>query len=101
MVCKHADHVYGNDWCPVANTYCTAGKVCDFENNHQTNADRIRAMSDEELARFLADKITNETTLSWLRLYDETNMHSATEIEVIRYHWCRYLMQWLKQPAEE
>ena len=78
--CQHYDNTGGKKW--------------------QTNADRIRAMSDEELARFLADKIANENTLSWLRLYDKANIHSATEIEAIRYQWYGYWMQWLKQPAE-
>lgn len=34
--------------------YCV-GIVCDINKPKQTNADRIRAMSDEELAEFLGD----------------------------------------------
>lgn len=30
---KRTDKVYGNDWCPIANTYCTPGKECNFEHN--------------------------------------------------------------------
>ena len=50
------------------------GVCLDFdERKPQTNADRIRAMTDEELAHFLA------------------------------WHWNKkdYGLEWLKQPAEE
>jgi hypothetical protein len=66
----------------------------------QTNADRIRAMSDEELARFLADKLENEYILSCKRLGDDTHMLTATEIKAIRHTCYCIWMQWLKQPAE-
>lgn len=62
-----------------------------FEKKTMTNADRIRAMSDEELARFLADVSTSQTS---------------------RCDYCTYakrctgkcidgVKDWLKQPAEE
>ena len=63
----------------------------------QTNADRIRAMSDEELAEFLADSLAKE---SCNRLKVAGNMLTATQIEAIRNAWYCYWMQWLKQPAE-
>ena len=35
MPCKHADEVYGNDWCPVANTYCIPNIKCAFEREYR------------------------------------------------------------------
>ena len=52
---------------------CTAS-FCEYRRKKQTNADRIRAMDDEELAEFLID------------LADDGNLK---------------IMEWLQQPAEE
>ena len=58
------------------------------EHNKKTNADRIRAMSDEELAKFLhepfCDKRTHEEcTISYCGVCDQC------------------VLDWLQQPAEE
>lgn len=52
---------------------CTAS-FCEYRKKKQTNADRIRAMNDEELAEFLID------------LADYGNLK---------------IREWLQQPAEE
>ena len=52
---------------------CTAS-FCEYRRKKQTNADHIRAMSDEELAEFLID------------LADDGNLR---------------IREWLQQPAEE
>lgn len=52
----------------------------------QTNADRIRAMSDEELAEFLQDA----------KFYCQRNCEKC-----LRGTACISMLQWLKQPAEE
>lgn len=52
---------------------CTAS-FCEYRRKKQTNADRIRAMNDEELAEFLID------------LTDDGNLK---------------IREWLQQPAEE
>ena len=52
---------------------CTAS-FCEYRRKKQTNADRIRAMNDEELAEFLID------------LADDGNLR---------------IREWLQQPAEE
>ena len=52
---------------------CTAS-FCEYRRKKQTNADRIRAMNDEELAEFLID------------LADNGNLK---------------IREWLQQPAEE
>ena len=64
----------------------------------KTNADRIRAMSDEELAHFMAERNVNESTLL---LLNKDHGLTAIQIEALK-HWiyCA-LVQWLKQPAQE
>ena len=63
-----------------------------------TNADRIRAMNDRELAWFLAEKYAHEAVL---RLRDSGHEPTATEIKALTerlyYPWVR----WLKQPVME
>ncbi len=59
----------------------------------QTNADRIRAMSDRELADFLSGKFSEvccaEHTLSIIQL------------EALKHNLFGIFMKWLKQPAED
>ena len=76
------------------NTNCNA---CCHLTRQQTNADRIRAMSDEEVARFLADKLEPEFHN---QLNNEGYTPTATEIELIRHTLYCAWMQWLRQPAE-
>lgn len=67
-----------------------AGSPCDLYNERMlaapmTNADRIRAMSDEELARFLAEV---------------ENRRSAAGGGAI-WKGAAHAKEWLKQPAKE
>ena len=70
---------------------CTAS-FCEYRRKKQTNADRIRAMSDEELAEFLCDFRGCDT--------DEN-----TCIGCKGEQYCRAghagTIDWLKQSAEE
>lgn len=75
MACKHKSKVWDNGWCNVACRYCTFTQESTCQHNHQTNADRIRAMSDEELAEYLV-------------------YHNP-------YHTESNCLKWLQQPAEE
>ena len=63
-----------------------------------TNGDRIRAMSDKELAWFLAERYAKESVL---RLRDSGCEPTATQIKVLTeqlyYTWVR----WLQQPVED
>lgn len=77
--------------CPLTNM---ATPVTEYR---MTNADRIRAMSDEELARFLAERNVNESTV---QLLDKDNALTAVQIEALRYRIYCALVQWLKQPAD-
>jgi len=63
----------------------------------KTNADRIRAMSDEELAHFMVERNINESTL---QLFDKDYALTAVQIESLKQRLYCACMQWLKQPAE-
>ena len=56
---------------------------CPYRTEPVTNADKIRAMSDEELSVFLWE-------------FDKEETARATEYALER----RKIMEWLKQPAE-
>lgn len=93
-------------YCYNKNDYCYHSENCEGCNAFvfgkggkevPSRADRIRAMSDVELARFLADKLATE---SCNRLNAERYNPTATEIESIRHTWYCAWKQWLKQPAE-
>ncbi len=65
--------------------------VCGHKTNlHQTNADRIRAMTDEELAELLVK-------------YDERLCVYRTDDGSVSYDWETAVnaeLEWLQQPAE-
>ena len=63
-----------------------------------TNADRIRAMSDEELAEFLANMLVEN------RMWDFVppgHNFTATQSSATKHTWFCTLYKWLKQPVEE
>ena len=55
MACLHEKELEYNQWCPVTCFYCTGDQKRRCKHNRATNADRIRAMNDEELGMFLAE----------------------------------------------
>ena len=69
--------------------YVDKGALCVQPSNwkpmSQTNADRIRAMSDEQLAKLFMDFA--------VKCYDDCGVSA----EIITTD---YVMQWLQQPAE-
>lgn len=70
-----------------------------FEPREMTNADRIRAMSDEELAAFLDD-----LTCLCVDCNDHDGVNENCPIykqDCGRYCEPKDLMDWLQQPAEE
>lgn len=79
----------GDYWC--------IGIVCDINKPKPTNADRIRAMSDEELAHFMVERNVNESTL---QLFDKDYALTAVQIEALKHRLYCACIQWLKQPAE-
>jgi hypothetical protein len=74
------------------------GLPSNFKPKPQTNADRIRAMSDEELANFMAERSVNEYTVN---LLNENHALTAVQIEALKHRVYCACMKWLKQPAEE
>lgn len=67
--------------------YCV-GIVCDINKPKPTNADRIRAMTDEELEKFI-----NHFNICDMRTNDECKFSYCACCEVC-------VMDWLQQPAE-
>lgn len=62
-----------------------------------TNADRIRAMSDEELAKFVAEKIVN---IENHKMVEQGHTPTATQLSALGHTMYSILMRWLQQPAE-
>jgi hypothetical protein len=83
-----------NATCLLGEKGCYKNGKCHYIGNCEhkvlTNADRIRAMSDEELRDFLQSKV-------WLcethKLCDTCTMYDDER-------GCLSLKEWLKQPAE-
>lgn len=67
----------------------------------KTNADRIRAMSDEELADFINRCTSGEDALHFCRSLPEcdADLEADTLIPLERCSAC--LLHWIKQPAKE
>ena len=73
-----------------------------FQPNYTTNADRIRAMSDEELADFMAERYSNERTANILGSligegYVVTEAMRRALHEKMRMQW----LYWLRQPVKD
>ena len=75
--------------------YCV-GIVCDINKPKHTNADRIRAMSDEELAQSLSKTVVD--AMCYLPLGKKTVEKMPKEMwdDLVKEY-----LKWLKQPAEE
>ena len=67
-------------------------KDCLYRTEPQTNADRIRAMSDEELAKAIASKAYTGACNDFDISYDGNCCHNCEK--------CDAIIKWLKQPAE-
>ena len=75
----------GSDWTPNPAIKC-------YGYRPQTNADRIRAMTDEELADVLA-KIVN---------HRQPSVHTVDGLCLDDGQWsCKDWLSWLKSPVEE
>jgi hypothetical protein len=91
--CDKCTHCFQEDMCSAYNlgmsyAYCPQVIDCNkFESKIKTNADRIRAMSDEDLAEFLSDD-DRACPPKW---------HNCRKhISECGGCW----LEWLKQPAE-
>lgn len=92
---------------PLVNATCKLGeKGCfkdgrchalgDCENKIVTNADKIRAMTDEEFADWLARtqiaNVAEALSIAGFPWGMDSELHDATKMECL---------EWLKQPVEE
>ena len=84
MACKYKRRVWDNGWCKVACMYCTLTQEMNCKYNKKTNADRIRSMSDFELAKEI------ENAQSGIEIKNPKN---------IDYFDC--ILEWLQQPVED
>lgn len=75
-------------------SWCIEGPC---EDRTPSNADRIRDMSDRDLAEFLSGKFAE---VGYLRLNEEGHKLTKTQVEAIKYNLFGVFMKWLKQPAE-
>lgn len=117
MACKYKSKLCFSGWCDVACMYCTFTQERNCEHNKKTNADRIRAMSDEELAEFLSSIAYGRET-PWSEPFARRLCDSCPTVHVTYesgieddFHECDFLdgkcphgsniVWWLQQPAEE
>ncbi len=68
-----------------------------YKAKPMTNGDRIRAMSNEKLAKFVASKIVD---LENYKMAEQGHTPTATQLSVLGATMYDTLMMWLKQPAE-
>ena len=74
-------------------------KCKQFQPNYKTNADRIRAMSDEELAKWMSggalhsDSVCSYCDRNTLEFCDGAECSNKTDAEII--------LDWLKQPVKD
>lgn len=77
---------------------CTAQRAKYGLGDPLTNADRIRAMSDEELAAFLASRYVEQNLLL---LENDGIVPTATQLKVMTETLYRTWWSWVQQSAGE
>lgn len=95
--CKNCNRLK-NHWCEAV--LDSPDEDMDRDCRHfwqKTNGDRIRSMTDEELANFLAQKFTD---YSADKMCEKGETPTATYLYLERETWFRAWMQWFRQPAE-
>ena len=94
--CKHRVM----DRCRKKGRPCTFSKECfEAEEDRETNADRIRAMSDEELADIF---LRADFCKCCEHEKDEVCNYICAYPNIPLYEGCKQAaLKWMKQPAEE
>ena len=101
MACKYKSKVWFSGWCDVACVYCTLTQERNCEHNKETNADRIRAMSDDELAQEMMFFCPTDTVFKGTETYEKPHYtgldggYYSTSEELIAAN-----LKWLQQPVE-
>ena len=85
--CETAEILGGDNGFPI--THCKG--YLQFSESKPTNADRIRAMSDEELAEWLDATAFKATNLCWALMGDKTCNKACMEC------W----FEWLRKECED
>ena len=96
-VCKKCwgkGRVHGGDENSTWSKTCEDCHGIGFVRVPMTNADSIRAMSDEELMQFLFNEVSNNTICSFC----VPTMRTKCKCDG---HCKNGILEWLKQPAEE
>ena len=91
--CQHCDCEPHLEPCVSCKTKYI-GTPTKYLAKRRTNADRIRAMSDEELMQFLFNEVSNNTICSFC----VPTMRTKCKCDG---HCKNGILEWLKQPAEE
>lgn len=86
-----------NPNCAYGHWDCMPCTNCNAYIPTKTNADRIRAMSDEELAEWLVKKTVYQES-AWS---EPSYLNFLTESDDTRESAIKGTAKWLKQPAEE
>ena len=84
--CKHHDVFWGDSGCNLLNN----GERCKFEPKVITNAQKIRAMSDEALAKMLTVPGGGVSCLKCLKTVEDECYMKCDE----------QCLEWLQKPAE-
>lgn len=80
---------------------CDQWKECAGYVPVVTNADRIRAMSDEELAETMYGMVNLDERIRFCQNKAECNALLERNEEIPEQYCIGCLVEWLKQPAEE
>lgn len=83
----------GDYWC--------IGIVCDINKPRQTNADRIRAMTDEELASALIQFAELDNKIGFCQNLPECDSLLDTDDGIPEAKCQKCLLKWLQEPAED
>ena len=86
--------------CPrYKNGECSACRKCKYQSTF-SNADRIRAMSDEELAELLNRIAEGESAPHYCRNLPECDENLETDQLIPLERCLGCLLHWLQQPAD-
>lgn len=95
--CKHCDKLK-NHWCRAVLDSPDEDMVRDCRHfRNKTNADRIRDMSDEELAKYLTDKTEYQPSPGARKSWGGAYGYSYLEYHEAALDW----LYWLQQPVED
>ena len=98
--CKNCQRVTPSELCShccVSDTNRERNTPTMWIGDPKTNADRIRAMSDEELAEFMAERYSNE---AFMRLIDEGCAITESARRTLKRGLYIVWFDWLKQEPD-